>query len=198
MNADKNPYKICVHLWLKLVRLGTLRRNALLELGGVEQVEERVREIRMGRFIETVWRDVRTGVRALVHSPVFTVVPVLSLALGIAPTLRYSVSSMVYCCALYPTPNRSRSLMCGIRRLSKASPASTDFQCRAANYLDWKAQSTAFEEMAVYTQAGLSLSTSNDPVPVIGAVVSADFFSVLRSNAMQGRTFNPWSDPIQE
>jgi hypothetical protein len=88
--------------------------------------------------------------------------------------------------------------MCGIRRLSKASPASTDFQCRAANYLDWKAQSTAFEQMAVYTQAGLSLSTSNDPVPVIGAVVSEDFFSVLRSNAMQGRTFNPWSDPIQE
>jgi hypothetical protein len=34
------------------------RRNALLELGGVEQVEERVREIRMGRFIETAWRDV--------------------------------------------------------------------------------------------------------------------------------------------
>ena len=56
------------------------RRNALLELGGVEQVEERVREIRMGRFIESVWRDVRTGARSLVHSPVFTVVTVLSLA----------------------------------------------------------------------------------------------------------------------
>ena len=70
------------------------RRNALLELGGVEQVEERVREIRMGRFIETVWRDVRTGVRALVHSPVFTVVTVLSLALGIgANTAIFSVVS---------------------------------------------------------------------------------------------------------
>ena len=48
------------------------RRNALVEVGGVEQVQERVREIRMGQFIETAWRDVRFGVRALVHSPIFT------------------------------------------------------------------------------------------------------------------------------
>lgn len=44
------------------------RRNALLEVGGVEQVEERVREIRMGRFIESVWRDVRTGARPAFRS----------------------------------------------------------------------------------------------------------------------------------
>jgi hypothetical protein len=37
------------------------RRRALLELGGVEQVEERVRDIRMGRFIDSVWRDVSNG-----------------------------------------------------------------------------------------------------------------------------------------
>lgn len=44
------------------------RRQALVELGGVEQVHEKVREIRMGRLIETAWRDVRFGVRALAHS----------------------------------------------------------------------------------------------------------------------------------
>src|SRR4029079_125124 len=45
--------------------------------------------------------------------------------------------------------------------------------------------------MAVYVDTRLSLSTSNDPLSLIGAVVSSDFFSVLRSNAMQGRTFTP-------
>jgi hypothetical protein len=68
------------------------RRNALVELGGVEQVHEKVREIRMGQFIETAWRDIRFGVRALVHSPIFSVVTVLSLALGIgANTAIFSV-----------------------------------------------------------------------------------------------------------
>src|SRR6185436_15564234 len=46
-------------------------------------------------------------------------------------------------------------------------------------------------QIAVYAPTGLSLSTSNDPLPLIGAVVSSDFFPVLRTNAMQGRTFTP-------
>src|ERR1044071_5025256 len=45
--------------------------------------------------------------------------------------------------------------------------------------------------MSVYGYAGLSLSTSNDPLPLIGSTVSSDFFSVLRTNAMLGRTFTP-------
>src|ERR1044072_9355368 len=70
-------------------------------------------------------------------------------------------------------------------------PGLDRFTVSPANYLDWKAQSTAFEQIAVYAPTGLSLSTSNDPLPLIGAVVSSDFFSVLRSNAMEGRTFTP-------
>src|SRR5262249_9346047 len=70
-------------------------------------------------------------------------------------------------------------------------PGLDKFSVSPANYLDWKAQSTAFEQMAVYTYLGLSLSTNHDPLPLTAAAVSSDFFSVLRSNAMQGRTFIP-------
>ena len=167
------------------------RRNALLELGGVEQVEERVREIRMGRFIETMWRDVRTGVRALVHSPVFTVVTVLSLALGIgANTAMFSVVNGLLLRPL-PYPESEQIVDVWHTPPQQSFPGLDRFSVSPANYLDWKAQSTAFEQMAVYTDTGLSLSTSNDPLPLIGAVVSSDFFSVLRSNAIQGRTFTP-------
>src|SRR5215213_7847213 len=167
------------------------RRNALLELGGVVQLEERVREIRMGRFIETVWRDVRTGVRALVHSPIFSAVTVLSLALGIGANT--AIFSVVNGLLLRPLPYPESEQIVDVWHTppQQSFPGLDRFSVSPANYLDWKAQSTVVEQMAVYTDTGLSLSTGNDPLPLIGAVVSSDFFSVLRSNAMQGRTFTP-------
>ena len=167
------------------------RRNALLELGGVEQVQEKVREIRMGQFIETAWRDVRFGVRALVHSPIFTIVTVLSLALGIgANTAIFSVVNGLLLRPL-PYPDPERLVQVWHTPPQQSFPGLNRFSVSPANYVDWKAQSTAFEQIAVYGYAGMSLSTSNDPLPLIGAPVSSDFFSVLRSNAMQGRTFTP-------
>src|SRR5690349_13168541 len=165
------------------------RRNALLELGGVEQVEERVREIRMGQFIETAWRDVRLGVRTLAHSPIFTTVTVLSLALGIGANT--AIFSVVNGLLLRPLtyPESERLVDVWHTPPQQSFPGLNKFSVSPANYLDWKAQSNAFEQIAVYGYAGLSLSTSNDPLPLIGATVSSDFFSVLRTNAMQGRTF---------
>ena len=167
------------------------RRNALVELGGVEQVHEKVREIRMGQFIETAWRDVRLGVRALVHSPIFSVVTVLSLALGIgANTAIFSVVNGLLLRPL-PFPESERIVDVWHTPPQQSFPGLDRFSVSPANYFDWKAQSSVFEQMAVYGYTGLSLSTSNDPLPLIGATVSSDFFSVLRTNAMQGRTFTP-------
>jgi putative ABC transport system permease protein len=167
------------------------RRNALVELGGVEQVHEKVREIRMGQFIETAWRDVRFGVRALVHSPIFSVVTVLSLALGIgANTAIFSVVNGLLLRPL-PYPEPEQIVHVWHTPPQQSFPGLDRFSVSPANYVDWKAQSSAFEHMAVYTYTGLSLSTSNNPLPLTGAAVSSDFFSVLRSNAVQGRTFTP-------
>jgi putative ABC transport system permease protein len=167
------------------------RRNALVELGGVAQVQEKVREIRMGQFIETAWRDVRTGARALVHSPVFTLVTVLSLALGIgANTAIFSVVNGLLLRPL-PYPESEQIVHVWHTPPQQSFPGLDKFSVSPANYIDWKAQSTAFEQTAVYTYTGVSLSTSNDPVPLTGAAVSSDFFSVLRANPIQGRTFTP-------
>ena len=165
------------------------RRNALIELGGVEQVQERVREIRMGQFIETAWRDVRLGVRSLVHSPIFTVVTVLSLALGIGANT--AIFSVVNGLLLRPLPYPEAEQIVDVWHTppQQAFPGLDRFSVSPANYIDWKAQSSTFEQMAVYTYTGLSLSTSNDPLPLVGAAVSSDFFSVLRTNPMQGRSF---------
>ena len=58
-------------------------RQARLELGGLEQVKEQVRETRAGHLLETLMQDVRFGLRTLARAPGFTTVVVLSLALGI-------------------------------------------------------------------------------------------------------------------
>ena len=177
------------------IRQGTTpreaRRNALIELGGVAQVQESVREIRMGQFIETTWRDVRSGLRALVHSPVFTAVTILSLALGIGANT--AIFSVVNGLLLRPLPYPEPEQIVDVWHTppQQSFPGLKKFSVSPANYLDWKAQSSAFEQMAVYTDWGFSLSTSNDPLPLIGGVVSSDFFSVLRTNAIKGRTFTP-------
>jgi predicted permease len=59
------------------------RRAALVEIGGVEQVREEVRGVRVGHTLEAVWRDVRHGARLIGRFPGYTAVVALTMALGI-------------------------------------------------------------------------------------------------------------------
>jgi predicted permease len=166
------------------------RREAILELEGMEQVKERVREIRMGHLLETIWQDLRYGVRVLLKSPIFTLVAVLSLALGIgANTAIFSVVNGLLLRPL-PYPDPERIVQVWHTPPQESFPGMNKFSVSPANYLDWKEQSKSFEQMAAYGDAGFSLTTGGDPMPISGAMVSSEFFGALRSEPILGRTFS--------
>src|SRR5215213_10109721 len=114
------------------------RRAALIELGGVDQVTESVREVRVGHFLETLWQDVRYGVRVLVKSPAFTTVAVLSLALGIgANTAIFSVVNGILLRPL-PYPDPERIVDVWHTPPQESFPGLDRFSVSPGNYLDWR------------------------------------------------------------
>ena len=84
------------------------RRAALIEVGGVEQVKERVRDVRVGSAIETAAWDFRYGARVLWRSPGYALVVIMTLALGIGPNAAiFSVANAVLWRSL-PYPDAAR------------------------------------------------------------------------------------------
>jgi putative ABC transport system permease protein len=162
------------------------RRAAMVEVGGVEQVKEEVRANRAGFAIETFFQDLRYGFRALRKKPAFTITAVIALALGIgANTAIFSVVNAVLLRSLaYRNPGSivmvwERSLRGG-RSQNSVSPA---------NFLDWKKQSTSFEQIAASWDTRVNLTSGGEPEEIQVQKVSSDFFPVLGVPPELGRTF---------
>ena len=165
------------------------RYAALRAMGGIEQQKERCRDMRRVNFIEDLMQDLRYGLRVLVKSPVFTTVAVLSLALGIgANTAIFSVVNNLMLRPL-PYPDSQRIMVVWHTPPQESFPGLEQVFRITGELPGLEEPEQRFEQMAAYNYAGFSLSTSDDPVSVIGAAVSSEFFSVLRSSPSQGRTF---------
>jgi putative ABC transport system permease protein len=164
-------------------------RAARVELGGVEQVKEEVRAIRAGVWLETIVRDTSFGLRMLRKNPGFTAIAVLTLAFGIgANTAIFSVVNAVLLRPL-PFPDASRIMMVWHTPPQKSFPGVKRFVVSPANYLDWRRQNHVFNDMAALGFGPFNLTGNGEPESILGAKVSADFFSVLRVRPEMGRAF---------
>jgi len=157
------------------------RHRALVEVGGIERVKEEVRDVRAGELVQTLLRDARYALRSLRRTPVFTATAVITLALGIgASTTVFSVVDGVLLRPLaYKEPDRLVTLL----HLGQGSVS-------PANYLDWRAQLSTFQDVGAAEWWSPNLTDTDQPEKVWAMTLTPSMFPLLGVPAMYGRVFS--------
>jgi predicted permease len=133
--------------------------------------------------------DFRFAIRQLLKNPGFTVVAVLTLALGMGANT--AIFSLVNAIMLRPPPFREPQRL---MYLSERSSHLEGMSISYPNLVDWQKQTAAFENIAGFRSEGYNLTGGDVPERVQGFSVSANFFSTLGVAPFQGRTFRPDED----
>src|SRR5215510_2567739 len=165
---------------------GEARREARLELGGVAQLQQAHRDIRLFPFVDTLLQDARYGLTMLRRNPGFTIVAVLTLALGIGATT--AIFSVVNAVLLRPLPYRDPD------RLVLLSHYQEHDSTVDADFLEWRDQAKSFEQIAAYVIGMADITGNGEAERVAAGVVSSDLFALLGITPALGRTFTPTED----
>jgi putative ABC transport system permease protein len=160
------------------------RRQALIKLGGMQQLKENYQERRSLPVLETLWSDIRFGLRMLRKNPGFTAVALATLALGIGGnTAIFSIVNGVLLNPLpFPQPDR-------LVTLHESKPNFEQGSISYPNFLDWQRDNRTFSSMAVARRYAFSLTGKGEAEQVNAEFVTADFFPLLGVNPILGRTF---------
>jgi putative ABC transport system permease protein len=169
---------------------GEALRAARVEMGSLDGVKEEIRSSGWESALETLWQDVRYGVRQLHRNPGFTAVAVLTLALGIG--VNAAMFSIINSTLLTPLPykNPDRLVWLGTShpRFDHPIPIS------GPDFLDWMSQNKVFDYMAAIQSEGFTLTGKGEPEILSGAFVSANFFKLFDETPELGRGFAEGED----
>jgi len=143
--------------------------------------------------METIWQDIRYGVRMLVKHRLTTLVCVVALALGIgANTTMFSLAEAFL---LHPVPfenaNRLVALVDSHADANGASFGQDQSPVAPATYFEWKKEAHTFDEIAAYAWNELNLTGNPSPQKVQAFQVSANFFETVGVQPQVGRVFLP-------
>lgn len=140
--------------------------------------------------LDEIGQDLRYAFRQLAKSPGFTLIAILTLALGVGATT--SIFSVVDGVLLRPLP------FPGPDRLVRVYPLNDDggpSSFSVLNFLDWRKQSRTIASASLLQTGSMNLTgTSGDPERLSGGWVSPEFFSVLGAPLLAGRAFAPGED----
>jgi predicted permease len=179
------------------------RVEARQRFGDLEGTRRYCRELDARKEMQMKWteslgdlgQDLRFGGRQLLKSPGFTLVAVLTLALGIGATT--AIFSVVYGVLLRPLPYSQPDEL--VRPLFRSREGQLSGAFSAPNFVDLRAQSKTLSGVAAVAGGTFNLSAagtgdSSEPERLQGASVSADFFKVLGVRPLAGRTFAAGED----
>jgi predicted permease len=164
------------------------RRQAAVKFGGVEQVKEQVREVRMGALLEQFIQDIRYAVRGISREPRFALIATVTLALGIG--INTAVFSVLDSMLIQPLPyDRADRLTLiwsafekmGAPRAPGAGPELLELQRRTK----------AYEAVAGIWVGNGTLRGEPEPEQIKLAQVTSNFFQVLGAHPVLGRAFAP-------
>jgi len=161
------------------------KREALMKLGGIEQTKEIYRDRRGLPLLETFFQDLRFSFRMLRKNPGFTVVVLLTLALGIGATT--AIFSVVYGVLLRPLPYTDSSRIMAVFEVNSKGGWS---HLADPNFDDFRDQNRSFQAIAKYNYYVLSVSGASQPSRTTVASVSPDFLKVFGIQPILGRDFS--------
>ncbi len=139
--------------------------------------------------MNNLWQDLRYGSRILWKRPGFTLIAILTLALGIGANT--AIFSVVHALLLRPLPYiESERLVL----LSEKLPAGERQSASHPNYADWRARAQSFEGMAVGWLQSFTLTGGDRSERVLGYTVNWNFFPLLGINPQRGRMFTEADD----
>jgi putative ABC transport system permease protein len=143
--------------------------------------------------MESLLKDLRYGIRGLLKRPGFTLVALITLALGIgANTAIFSVVNAVVLRPLpYSEPDRLLTLW-------ETMPGSDRRSVAPGNFYDWRTQNKTFQDMAAAFYANFNLTSDGEPERIDGATTTSNLMTILGASAQLGRTFQADDDDHQD
>ncbi len=133
-------------------------------------------------------QEIRLALRLLIKNPLFTLVGILTLALGIGATT--AVFTLVNALLIKPLPYEDPSRLVLLFEHFKDQHLDT-IPVSPPEFLEYKSQLKSFDKLAAFNTATFNLSEGDLPERIFGATVSADLFPLLGVQPIRGRTFRP-------
>ena len=167
------------------------RRQARIASGGLTQAAEAVRDQRGIPFFEGLGQDFRYAVRALRHSPAFTIVVVLTLALGIGANT--AIFTVVRGVLLKPLPHREGERLVFVRH-SMDGPGGASINFSVPEVRDFREGAPALGGIAEFSSWTVRLQDESGAENLDVGLVTGNYFEVMGLSAILGRVTGPEHD----